>query len=60
MKVDNQLVQKVKHYLKKEIKLHEDFTYETTDGTSDIFVGRVELAEGLLEQIKLWENENEK
>lgn len=60
MKVDNQLVQKVKHYLKKEIKLHEDFTYETTDGTSDILVGRVELAEGLLEQIKLWENENEK
>tara|TARA_R100001086_G_scaffold168623_1_gene91657 strand:+ start:68 stop:244 length:177 start_codon:yes stop_codon:yes gene_type:complete len=56
----NQLVQKVKRYLKKEIKLHEDFTYETTDGTSDILVGRVELAESLLRQMKIWEeNEDE-
>ena len=55
----NQLIQKVKDYIQEEIdttELDEDTMESAEDG---ILVGRKELAESLLKQIKKWEKENE-
>ena len=52
----NQLIQKVKDYIQEEIdttELDEDTMESAEDG---ILVGRKELAESLLKQIKKWEN----
>jgi len=51
----NQLIQKVKDYIQEEIdttELDEDTMESAEDG---ILVGRKELAESLLKQIKKWE-----
>ena len=53
----NQLIQKVKDYIQEEIdttELDEDTMESAEDG---ILVGRKELAESLLKQIKKWEQE---
>jgi hypothetical protein len=53
----NQLIQKVKDYIQEEIdatELDEDTMESAEDG---ILVGRKELSESLLNQIKKWENE---
>ena len=52
----NQLIQKVKDYIQEEIdatELDEDTMESIEDG---ILVGRKELSESLLNQIKKWEN----
>ena len=54
------MVNKVKQMLEGEISSSQpiiDGDEEVTDGTDDIIIGRYEYAEGLLEQIKQWENE---
>jgi hypothetical protein len=61
------VLKKVKEWLEEEIEMNQDVAdakdnkqdYITSDGTDDIIYGRHECAEGLLEQIKQWENENE-
>ena len=55
----NQLVNKIKEHCDQEVEVNEEHPWHTiTDGTGDICRGRLEFAEGLLEQIKKWENEN--
>ena len=61
------VLKKVKEWLEEEIEMNQDVAdakdnkqdYITSDGTDDIIYGRHECAEGLLEQIEKWENENE-
>jgi hypothetical protein len=61
------VLKKVKEWLEEEIEMNQDVAdakdnkqdYITSDGTDDIIYGRHECAEGLLEQIEQWENENE-
>jgi hypothetical protein len=61
------VLKKVKEWLEEEIEMNQDVAdakdnkqdYITSDGTDDIIYGRHECAEGLLEQIQQWENENE-
>jgi len=61
------VLKKVKEWLKEEIEMNQDVAdakdnkqdYITSDGTDDIIYGRHECAEGLLNQIEKWENENE-
>jgi hypothetical protein len=61
------VLKKVKEWLQEEIGMNQDVAdakdnkqdYITSDGTDDIIYGRHECAEGLLEQIEQWENENE-
>jgi hypothetical protein len=61
------VLKKVKEWLQEEIGMNQDVAdakdnkqdYITSDGTDDIIYGRYECAEGLLEQIQQWENENE-
>jgi hypothetical protein len=54
----NQLVNKIKEHCDQEVEVNEEHPWHTiTDGTGDISRGRLEFAEGLLEQIKKWENE---
>ena len=57
----NQLIQKVKDYLQKEIDHTDpDLDEDTAESISDgICAGRKELAEVLLWKIDKWENENE-
>jgi hypothetical protein len=62
------ILNKVKEWLKEEIEMNQDVAdakddkqdYITSDGTDDIIYGRHECAEGLLEQIELWEEELDK
>ena len=52
-------IDKIKEYLQEEIdttELNEDTMESIEDG---ILVGRKELSESLLNQIKKWENEDE-
>jgi hypothetical protein len=61
------VLKKVKEWLEEEIEMNQDVAdakdnkqdYITSDGTDDIIYGRHECAEGLLELIEQWENENE-
>ena len=56
-----QIIKKVKEYCDQEVEINEEHPWHTiTDGTGDICRGRLEFAEGLLNQIKQWENENGK
>ena len=62
------ILNKVREWLKEEIEMNQDVAdakddkqdYITSDGTDDIIYGRHECAEGLLEQIELWEEELDK
>ena len=57
------MIKKIKTWLRQEIKDHQEIVdaddnnedHITSDGTDDIFIGRHECAEGLLNQIKKWE-----
>ena len=57
------MVNKIKAYLEAEVRTHNESTYDDYDSEvvddSDVYLcrGRAECAEGLLEQIKQWENE---
>tara|TARA_R100000388_G_scaffold27668_1_gene21530 strand:+ start:547 stop:774 length:228 start_codon:yes stop_codon:yes gene_type:complete len=61
--LSNQLVDKIKKWLKKETKSYKDIQkridggehWENVCDEPQIFYGRNECAEGLLDQIKLWE-----
>ena len=49
---DYQVYKLVKKYCEEEIKINKENSWETiSDGTGDIFRGRLEFAEGLLNQI---------
>ena len=55
----------IKGWLKNEVESQQEFVdakdnnedWVTSDGTDDIFIGRHECAESLLEQIDKWEKE---
>ncbi len=54
----NTILIKIKNWLEEEIKNNEPVVEgeeELSDGTEDIFVGRNECANSLLDQIKKWE-----
>ena len=54
----NTILIKIKNWLEEEIKNNEPVVEgeeELSDGTEDIFVGRSECANSLLDQIKKWE-----
>lgn len=53
------ILDKVKEYCKTAIKDANDALENEclTDGSEGIFEGRMELAEGLLEQIEVWDKE---
>jgi hypothetical protein len=55
------VLKKVKQWLEDEVKTFEDNPIDEGIESEEqgIFIGRAEMAEGLLEQIKQWENENE-
>ena len=61
------ILNKVKQWLKEEVKDNQDVADAKdnkeaeicSDGTDDIIYGRHECAEGLLNQIKKWEEEDE-
>ncbi len=53
----NQMLQKVRDYLKQE--LNDVIQVEENSQDDYIVMGRIELAEGLLRQMKIWEEENE-
>ena len=58
----NQLVNKIKAWLEDEVKCQGKHPWDNgdemvDDDGGDICVGRAECAEGLLNQIKQWENE---
>jgi hypothetical protein len=63
--MDAIILDRVKKWLQEEISDNQDVVdakddHEdciTSDGTDDIIYGRHECAEGLLEQIDLWEEE---
>ena len=62
-----EILNKVKQWLKEEVKDNQDVADAKdnkeaeicSDGTDDIIYGRHECAEGLLNQIKKWEEEDE-
>ncbi len=59
--LSNQLINKIKKYLKSEVKCNgkhpwHDGEEMIEDDGGDICVGRAELAENLLTQIKIWED----
>ena len=55
------VLKKVKEWLEDEVKTFEDNPIDEGIESEEqgIFIGRAEMAEGLLEQIEQWENENE-
>ena len=53
----NLMLQKVRDYLKQE--LNDVIQVEENSQDDYIVMGRIELAEGLLRQMKIWEEENE-
>ena len=63
--MDAIILDRVKKWLQEEISDNQDVADAkddnedciTSDGTDDIIYGRHECAEGLLEQIDLWEEE---
>ena len=54
------VLKKVKEWLDDEVKTFEDNPIDESIESEEqgIFIGRAEMAEGLLNQIKEWENEN--
>jgi len=58
----NQLVDKIKAYLKEEIRTNDESMFDDYDpevvDDLDVYLcrGRAEFAEGLIEQIKKWED----
>ena len=65
--MSKKILNKVKQWLKEEVKDNQDVVDAKdnkeaeicSDGTDDIIYGRHECAEGLLNQIKKWEEEEE-
>ena len=65
--MSKKVLNKVKKWLKEEVKDNQDVVDAKdnkeaeicSDGTDDIIYGRHECAEGLLNQIKKWEDEEE-
>ena len=63
--MSKKILNKVKQWLKEEVKDNQDVVDAKdnkeaeicSDGTDDIIYGRHESAEGLLNQIKKWEEE---
>ena len=54
--------QKIRDWLQEEIEHNEPVVSgeeEMADGTEDIYVGRTELAETLLEKLDEWEEETD-
>ena len=66
--MSKKILNKVKQWLKEEVKDNQDVADAKdnkeaeicSDGTDDIIYGRHECAEGLLNQIKKWENDANK
>ena len=58
-----ELIKKIKAYLEEEVRTNDKYTYDDYDHevVDDLHVylcrGRAECAEGLLNEIKKWENE---
>ncbi len=58
-----ELINKIKAYLEEEVRTNNESTYDDYDSEvvddSDVYLcrGRAECAEGLLNEIKKWENE---
>ena len=65
--MSKKILNKVKQWLKEEVEDNQDVVDAKdnkeaeicSDGTDDIIYGRHECAEGLLNQIKKWEDEEE-
>lgn len=60
--LSNQLITKIKNWLKKEIKHNGeilDGNEILSNGSYNIHYGRHECSESLLRKIKEWENEND-
>ncbi len=65
--MSKKILNKIKKWLKEEVKDNQDVADAKdnneaeicSDGTDDIIYGRHECAEGLLNQIKGWEMEEE-
>ena len=65
--MSKKILNKVKQWLKEEVEDNQDVVDAKdnkeaeicSDGTDDIIYGRHECAEGLLNQIKKWEEEEE-
>jgi len=61
----SELINYIIHWLQEEVEQNQDIVdaHENnedaimTDGTDDIFIGRYECAEGLLNQISKWRKE---
>ena len=55
------ILNKIKQWLEDEVKTFEDNPIDEGIESEEqgIFIGRAEMAEGLLNQIEQWENENE-
>jgi hypothetical protein len=58
------MVNKIKAWLEDEVRTnnkstYDDYDHEVVDDDSDVYLcrGRAECAEGLLNEIKKWENE---
>jgi hypothetical protein len=56
------ILNKIKQWLEDEVKTFEDNPIDEGIESEEqgIFIGRAEMAEGLLEQIEQWEKENER
>ena len=56
------LIKKIKAWLEHEVKENNKYTYDDYNDFDDLdvylFRGRSECAEGLLNQLEKWENEN--
>ena len=65
--MSKKILNKIKKWLKEEVKDNQEVADAKdnneaeicSDGTDDIIYGRHECAEGLLNQIKKWEEEDE-
>lgn len=57
--MSKEILNKIKLYCQSAIDDANDALEEDlTDGSEDIYEGRFELAQSLLEQIEIWEKEN--
>ena len=56
--LSNQLIAKIVKHCKAEIEINKEHHWSTiTDGTGDICQGRLEFAEGLLDNVDKWKRE---
>ena len=56
--LSNQLIAKIVEHCEAEVQLNEEYPWETiSDGTEYICRGRLEFAEGLLENVDKWKRE---